>query len=78
MFTVYVDVPYGLIDFSQESGRAGRASEDVDSIIVIKKGKAERVKGGASGVDLGIICEFITTGRYRRAVLSRYFDGLET
>ena len=77
MFTVHVDVPYGMIDFSQESGRAGRAGEDVDSIIVVEKGKAERMMDGTRGADDGVMYEFIATAGCRRLVMSRYFDGRE-
>lgn len=32
VFTLHVDAPYGMIDFAQESRRAGRAGENVDSV----------------------------------------------
>ena len=35
---VHVGMPYGLIDFAQESGRAGRGGEEVDSLILVEKG----------------------------------------
>jgi len=34
VFVLHVGVPYGMIDFAQESGRAGREGQDVDSIIL--------------------------------------------
>jgi superfamily II DNA helicase RecQ len=35
---LHVSMPYGLIDFAQESGRAGRGGEDVDSLILVEQG----------------------------------------
>jgi hypothetical protein len=42
VFTLHVDIPYGMIDFVQESGQAGRIGEDVDSVVLVEEGKAER------------------------------------
>lgn len=79
VFTLHVDVPYGMIDFSQESGRAGRAGEDADSVILVEEGKAERLlaSGQVRGVDKSVICDFITTGCCRRRVMGLYLDGKE-
>lgn len=76
VFTLHADIPYGMIDFAQESGRGGRAGEDVDSVIVVEEGKAERrLAGGAAGsVDEGVVGEFIATKGCRRRVMSLYFD----
>ena len=76
VFTLHADIPYGMIDFAQESGRGGRAGEDVDSVIVVEEGKAERrlAGGAAGGVDEGVIGEFIATKGCRRRVMSLYFD----
>ena len=35
---VHVGIPYGLIDFAQESGRAGRGGEVVDSLMLVESG----------------------------------------
>lgn len=48
---MHVDVPYGMIDFAQESGRAGRAGEDVDSVIVVAEGRVDRMRGEMRGAD---------------------------
>lgn len=51
---MHSDVPYGMIDFAQESGRCGRAGEAVDSIIVVEEGRVEllaELNRGASGID---------------------------
>jgi superfamily II DNA helicase RecQ len=41
---LHVDIPWGMIDFAQESGRAGRQGEDVDSVIVMEEGRIERMR----------------------------------
>ena len=80
VFVLHRDVPYGMIDFAQESGRAGRAGEDVDSVVVVEAGRVEYLaeqKRGVGGVDQIAMDEFITTVGCRRAVMSRYLDGVE-
>jgi superfamily II DNA helicase RecQ len=79
VFTLHVDIPYGMIDFSQESGRAGRAGEDVDSVMIVEEGKAERqsVGGRGGGVDESIMRDFITTRGCRRRVMGLYLDNKE-
>jgi len=79
VFTLHVDIPYGMIDFAQESGRAGRAGEDVDSVIVVEEGKAERQAAGgkARAVDESIMRDFITTRNCRRRVMGLYLDNKE-
>ena len=79
VFTLHVDIPYGMIDFAQESGQAGRAGEDVDSVVLIEEGKAERqLASGKAAVDESIMCEFVTTVGCRRQVIGLYLDNKET
>ena len=42
MFVVHVGIPYGMIDYAQESGRARRGGEEVSSLIVVEEGSTER------------------------------------
>jgi superfamily II DNA helicase RecQ len=79
VFTLHVDIPYGMIDFSQESGRAGRAGEDVDSVMMVEEGKAERqsIGGRGGGVDESMMRDFITTRGCRRRVMGLYLDNKE-
>ena len=42
MFIVHVGIPYGMIDYAQESGRARRGGEEVSSLIVVEEGSTER------------------------------------
>lgn len=78
--TLHVDVPYGMIDFAQESGRAGRAGEDVDSVIIVEEGRVEtlaELSRGSAGLDQYVMDQYITTRGCRRLVMSRYLDGQE-
>ena len=80
VFVLHTDVPYGMIDFAQESGRGGRAGEDVDSLIIVEEGRVEtlaELSRGEGGVDQRVMDEFITTRECRRVVMSRYLDGRE-
>jgi superfamily II DNA helicase RecQ len=77
VFILHMDLPYGMIDYAQESGRAGRAGEEVDSIIIVEQGKVESMRqaGRIRGLDEEIIAEFVTTRKCRRQVMSKYLDG---
>ncbi|PVH70961.1 hypothetical protein DL98DRAFT_597368 [Cadophora sp. DSE1049] len=43
VYGVHIGVPYGMIDFAQETGRGGRAGEDVDSIILLEDAEYRRL-----------------------------------
>ena len=77
VFILHMDLPYGMIDYAQESGRAGRAGEEVDSIIIVEQGKVESMRqaGRIRGLDEEIMAEFVTTRKCRPQVISRYLDG---
>jgi len=68
VFILHMDLLYGMIDYAQESGRAGRASEEVDSVIIIEQGRVESLRkaGRIRGLDDEIIAEFVSTRECRR------------
>ncbi|THX31184.1 hypothetical protein D6D11_09937 [Aureobasidium pullulans] len=68
VFILHMDLPYGMIDYAQESGRAGRAGEEVDSIIIVEQGKVESMRqaGRIRGLDEEIMAEFVTTRALER------------
>ncbi|KAG5954584.1 hypothetical protein E4U58_007559, partial [Claviceps cyperi] len=78
--TVHVGMPYGLIDFAQESGRAGRDGEIVTSVIIVEKGwqameeKRRDKRRQEWSVDEKGMFTFVNTDQCRRLVLGKYFD----
>jgi superfamily II DNA helicase RecQ len=83
VWVVHMGIPYGLIDFAQESGRGGRQGEVVNSIILLEEHWEEREKNFrarrralATRDELAML-DFVRTGSCRRHVLSDYFDGLQ-
>ena len=83
MLVVHVGLPYGLIDFLQESGRAGRGGEQVDSLVLLEQGwegredairKRRRI---LPSLDECAMVEFVKTRACRRLVLAKHFDRIE-
>lgn len=42
VFVLHVGLPHGMIDYAQESGKAGRGGEAVKSVVVLGDGEVER------------------------------------
>ncbi|KAK5020230.1 hypothetical protein LTR60_000708 [Cryomyces antarcticus] len=78
VFVLHVGVPYGMVDFAQESGRAGRAGELVDSVTLVEEGEVERRDGSLSRMDESAMVAFVQASGCRRKVMSGYLDGRET
>jgi hypothetical protein len=80
MLVVHVGLPYGLIDFSQESGRAGRGGEQVDSLVLLEQGWEKKEDAGRRrrrkiwDRDESAMVEFVKTRECRRLVLGEHFD----
>ncbi|KAK5018547.1 hypothetical protein LTR39_000919 [Cryomyces antarcticus] len=67
-----------MVDFAQESGRAGRAGELVDSVTLVEEGEVERRDGSLSRMDESAMVAFVQASGCRRKVMSGYLDGRET
>ena len=75
--------PYGMIDFAQESGRAGRQGELVDSVVLVEQPPAWRPQvakptdNSWRSLDEGAMQSFIDAGQgaCRRSILSYFLDG---
>jgi hypothetical protein len=78
MFVLHVGMPYGMIDYAQESGRAGRAGETADSMILVEDGFTQQKAVSLWTIDESAMVEFIEAEGCRRGVMSGYLDGKET
>ena len=80
VFILHIDILYSMIDFLQESGRAGCVGEDIDLVILVEEGKVERLLASrqARGLDKSVIYDFITTGCCQRRVIGLYLNSKET
>jgi superfamily II DNA helicase RecQ len=86
---VHVDWPFGMIEYSQEGGRAGRDRQASENIVIMRQGAADARKeqSGSKGRDAAastaLIERFmqvdVEPGQQscRRIVLNEYFDGEE-
>lgn len=74
VYVLHVGVPYGMIDFAQESGRAGRGGEAVDSVILVDE-EAGRAEDASQSLDKSVMRAFVYSKRCRRAIMSSYLDG---
>lgn len=77
---IHVDSPYGMIDFAQQSGRAGRAGEPVPSYILCDKAWAEKRLNDPSthlSIDEQAMLNMVTTTGCRRLEISEFLDGRE-
>lgn len=78
VFVLHVDLPWSMIDFAQESGRAGRDGEVVTSMILVPENVVEvKLQQGGIGLDRSAIAEFVTSRGCRRRTMSAYLDGEE-
>lgn len=81
VFVLHAGMPWGMVDYAQESGRAGRAGELVDSVVLVEEGEVERrlaaparAQGGGAA-DAAAMSSFIGASGCRRREMSKYLDG---
>ena len=82
---LHAGAPYGMIDFAQESGRAGRQGELVDSVVLVESEQSGQARplvppstdNSWRSLDEGAMQNFIDAGQgaCRRSILSYYLDG---
>jgi superfamily II DNA helicase RecQ len=80
MKVFHIGVPYGMIPFIQESGRAGRKREKVTSIIFISEAEMNRCEETDPDdlkVDEVSMRDYVLTEDCRCKVLSEYLNGKE-
>jgi superfamily II DNA helicase RecQ len=77
VYIVHLGLPYGMIDFAQETGRGGRAGEDVDSIILLEDSVYQRLEKQDAAeltIDELAMQRFIQTRDCRRFAMGGYLD----
>src|SRR5436190_10747042 len=77
---IHVGLPYGLIDFDQESGRGGRGGEQVRSTIFLRReefNKLKRTRPEELKEDERVMRDFILDDECRRLIRSGYMNGIE-
>ena len=74
---IHVDVLRNIMEFAQESGRAGRDGQASKNIMVLSQGWEDRLMSdkGQSRRGKELMQEFIGSVGCRRRVLDGYFDG---
>jgi superfamily II DNA helicase RecQ len=77
VYMLHIGVPYGMIDFAQESGRAGRGGEAVDSVKLAEEGKIGRSGNSNQSVDESKIKTSVYSKSCRRAIMSSCLNGCE-
>ena len=76
----HVGLPYGLIQFDQESGRGGRAREEVESLIFLKRtsyDKCLNTRPESLSLNERAMREFIVEQNCFRSVRSKWMNGEE-
>jgi superfamily II DNA helicase RecQ len=74
VYVLHVGVLYGIIDFAQESGRAGRDGAAVDLVIVAAEEEAERAKDAGQSVDELVMRAFVYLKSCQQAIISSYLN----
>jgi superfamily II DNA helicase RecQ len=77
VYVLHVGMPYGMIGFAQESGRAGRGGQAVDSVILVEEEEAGCAQDASQSVDESVMRAFVWSKSCRRAIMSSYLDGQE-
>jgi superfamily II DNA or RNA helicase len=89
-FVLHVDVPWGMMDYAQESGRAGRSGPGTaDSIVLVDERRVRSSTAAAAALEASAASKsveemeaeaieaFVRARGCRRAVMSKYLDGEE-
>lgn len=75
---IHVEAPHSIIDYAQEAGRAGRAGERVEAVIVVEDKDwptEDPKKEAALELKTREVNALVRTSGYRRSVLGRYLDN---
>ena len=75
---VHADIPYSLIEYAQESGRAGRDGVASQAVILASPGWQHTLDRFDTGKQSdAALVDFLLGTQYRRAPLNKHLDGRE-
>jgi superfamily II DNA helicase RecQ len=69
---LHAEPSFDLLNYAQESGRAGRDGKPSEAIVLISKG---RTSSKFKNMDERLLWEYLTTDNCRRVKLDQYLDG---
>ncbi|KAH8144640.1 uncharacterized protein LAJ45_11349 [Morchella importuna] len=72
---VHFKIPYGFVDFSQGSGRAGRNGNTASSVVLVATDNIDSEKVDIMSGDREAMTAYCKTSDCRRIKLGEYFDG---
>jgi hypothetical protein len=78
---IHIDWPFTMLEYAQESGRAGRDGLRSEAILIVQDGH-QRTDDNATEAERRLVREYVEGGESgvagcRRGVLDRYLDGRE-
>ena len=67
---------WSIINYAQESGRGGQASERVDLVVLVEYSEVERtIKQKSDNLDVQAIGTFLISSSCWQGLISGYLDG---
>lgn len=77
---VHIDWPFSVLDYAQESGRAGRDGARSEAVMIVQEGAQRAAEGEREEREHGLVRALVGEGEAatcRRVVLGGYLDGRE-
>jgi superfamily II DNA helicase RecQ len=76
---IHIDWPFTMLDYAQESGRAGRDGLRSEAVLIVQGGK-QRTDDNDTEAERQLVREYVEGGEsraagYRKEVLDGYLDG---
>ena len=76
--TVHINLPYGLVDLIQESGRGGRDGQASASTVIVEERESEgpcRLRPNFNEENMAALQRYLQTIGCRSLILTRFLDG---
>jgi superfamily II DNA helicase RecQ len=77
---IHIDWPFSVLDYAQESGRAGRDRCPSEAIMIVQDGHQRAAKDKQDEAEQALVRSYVgesSAARCRRAVLDGYLDRQE-